>query len=102
MQTSKINLIAAEVAKTLASPELATKGNITMLTLKLEKWHEEVPRALQIPTLLSSDAQDLTLFQRRAVFMVHVSKSSVVVQHRHTDSIRSCIWVRWSCYIANC
>jgi hypothetical protein len=72
MQTSKINLIAAEVAKTLASPELATKGNITMLTMKLEKWREEVPHALQIPALLSSEAQDLTIFQRRAVFMVHI------------------------------
>ncbi|KAI4702044.1 hypothetical protein J4E81_002405 [Alternaria sp. BMP 2799] len=72
MQTSKINLIAAEVAKTLASPELATKGNITMLTMKLEKWREEVPQTLQIPTLLSSAAQDLTVFQRRAVFMLHI------------------------------
>lgn len=78
-QTSKINLIAAEVAKTLASPELATKGNITMLTLKLEKWREEVPQALQIPTLLSSAGQDLTVFQRRAVFMLHVRNSFILV-----------------------
>jgi hypothetical protein len=56
----------------LACPELATKGNITMLTAKLEKWREEVPHSLQIPTLLSSEAQDLTVFQKRAVFMVHV------------------------------
>lgn len=72
MQISKINLIAAEVAKTLASPELTTKGNITMLATKLEKWREEIPHALQIPTLLSTEAQDLTVYQRRAVFMVHI------------------------------
>ncbi|KAG9185114.1 hypothetical protein G6011_07658 [Alternaria panax] len=70
--TSKINLVAAEVAKTLASPELATKRNITMLTMKLEKWREEVPHSLQISTLLSSEAQDLTIYQRRAVLMVHI------------------------------
>ncbi|CAN9429621.1 unnamed protein product [Alternaria alternata] len=72
VQISKINLIAAEVAKTLASPELTTKGNITMLATKLENWREEIPHALQIPTLLSSEAQDLTVYQRRAVFMVHI------------------------------
>lgn len=85
MQTSKINLIAAEVAKTLASPELATKGNITMLTMKLEKWREEVPQTLQIPTLLSSAAQDLTVFQRRAVFMLHVRRPSIFLYHHFID-----------------
>jgi hypothetical protein len=73
IQTSKINLIAAEVSKTLNSPELATKGNITLLTHRLEQWRVEVPHALQIPTLLSGETQDLTLYQRRAIFMVHVS-----------------------------
>ncbi|RAR05730.1 hmg box protein [Stemphylium lycopersici] len=72
MQSSKINLIAAEVAKTLASPKLTTKGNITLLTQKLEQWRQEVPYALQIPTLLSSESQDMTVFQRRAIFMVHI------------------------------
>ncbi|USP78958.1 hypothetical protein yc1106_06232 [Curvularia clavata] len=71
-QTSKINLIAAEVAKTLASPELATKANITMLTQKLEQWRQDVPYNLQIPTLLSSEAQELNVFQKRAIFMVHI------------------------------
>jgi hypothetical protein len=71
-QSSKINLIAAEVAKTLASPKLTTKGNITLLTQKLEQWRQEVPYALQIPTLLSSEAQDMTVYQRRAIFMVHI------------------------------
>ncbi|KAF1838467.1 hypothetical protein BDW02DRAFT_594716 [Decorospora gaudefroyi] len=71
-QTSKINLIAAEVAKTLVSPDLTTKGNITLLTERLEQWRTEVPNVLQIPTLLSSEPQNLTLYQRRAVFMVHI------------------------------
>ncbi|KAE8847429.1 hypothetical protein HRS9122_04336 [Pyrenophora teres f. teres] len=71
-QISKINLIAAEVAKTLASPELATRGNISALTEKLEQWRQAVPHALQMPTLLSSEGQDLTLFQRRAIFMLHI------------------------------
>ena len=74
-QISKINLIAAEVAKTLASPELANRGNISTLTQKLEQWRQEVPHALQMPTLLSSEGQNLTVFQRRAIFMLHVSKS---------------------------
>jgi hypothetical protein len=79
VQFSKINLIAAEVAKALASPELVTKGNITMLTMKLEKWREEVPHVLQIPTLLSSDAKDLTIFQRRSVFMLHVRRHPFIL-----------------------
>src|SRR4051812_33299583 len=78
-QISKINLIAADVAKTLASPELATRGNISALTQKLEQWRQEVPHALQMPTLLSSEGQDLTLFQRRAIFMLHVSGSCVAM-----------------------
>ncbi|EUC36217.1 hypothetical protein COCCADRAFT_2680 [Bipolaris zeicola 26-R-13] len=69
-QTSKINLIAAEVAKTLASPNLATEANITLLTRKLEQWRQDVPYNLQIPTLLSSEAQELNKYQRRAIFMI--------------------------------
>lgn len=78
-QTSKINLIAAEVAKTLTSPELATKANITMLTQKLEQWRQDVPYNLQIPTLLSSEAQDLNVFQKRAIFMVHVRSHNHII-----------------------
>jgi hypothetical protein len=78
-QTSKINLIAAEVAKTLASPELATEANITLLTRKLEQWRQDVPYSLQIPTLLSSEAQDLDKYQRRAIFMVHVRDHTSIV-----------------------
>jgi hypothetical protein len=72
MQTSKINLIAAEIAKTLASPSLTTRANITMLTQKLEQWRLEVPHALQMPILTSSNPPDMTLYQRRAILMVHV------------------------------
>lgn len=71
-QTSKIGLIAAEIAKTLASPELATQENITMLTQKLETWRQEVPLMLQIPTLTSSYPPSVDSYQRRAILMVHV------------------------------
>ena len=74
-QTSKIGLIAAEIAKTLASPELATRENVSMLAQKLESWRMDVPVLLQIPTLTSSNPPDLTLYQRRAVLMVHVRTS---------------------------
>tara|TARA_R110002003_G_scaffold117_23_gene10490 strand:- start:17456 stop:17716 length:261 start_codon:yes stop_codon:yes gene_type:complete len=74
-QTSKIGLLAAEIAKTLAAPEHATRENINMLTQKLEAWRVEVPLMLQIPTLTSSNPSDLTLYQRRAILMVHVSVS---------------------------
>lgn len=57
----------------MASPELATRENITMLSQKLETWRTDVPLTLQIPTLTSSNPTDLTLFQRRAILMVHVS-----------------------------
>lgn len=71
-QTSKIGLIAAEIAKTLAAPELATRENVDMLTQKLENWRLEVPLILQLPTLTSSAPSDLSLYQRRAILMVHV------------------------------
>lgn len=81
-QTSKINLIAAEVGKALATPELATQANITQLTQKLEQWRKEVPYKLQITTLLSSEGQDMTIFQRRAIFMVHVRSAAVITWQR--------------------
>lgn len=74
-ETSKIGLIAAEIAKTLAPPEFATRENITMLTHKLEGWRTEVPDMLQIQVLTSSNPPDLTVYQRRAILMVHVSTS---------------------------
>lgn len=72
-QTSKIGLIAAEIAKTLAAPELATRQNVDLLTQKLETWRMEVPLILQLPTLTSEAPSDLSLYQRRAILMVHVS-----------------------------
>jgi len=69
---SKVGLIAAEIATTLDSPELVTHENIKMLTAKLEAWRAEVPRTLQIPALTSNNPPDLTVYQRRAVLMVHV------------------------------
>lgn len=75
-QISKIGLIAAEIAKTLATPELATRENVTMLTHKLDVWRKEVPHNLQIETLTSTAPSDLDLYQRRAILMVHVSALS--------------------------
>ena len=71
-QVSQLGLIAAEIAKTLDAPELATRENMAMLSAKLESWRVGVPLMLQLPTLASENSSNLTLFQRRAVFMVHV------------------------------
>ena len=71
-QTSKIGLIAAEIARTLSAPELATCESVDMLTQKLENWRTEVPLILQLPTLTSEAPSDLPLFQKRAILMVHV------------------------------
>ncbi|KAF2683047.1 hypothetical protein K458DRAFT_49822 [Lentithecium fluviatile CBS 122367] len=72
IQTSKVGLIAAEISKTLASPELATRENMAILTGKLESWRMGVPHALQITTLTSDNPPNLTLYQRRAILMVHI------------------------------
>ncbi|KAF2634026.1 hypothetical protein P280DRAFT_464278 [Massarina eburnea CBS 473.64] len=72
IQTSKVGLIAAEIAKTVAAPGLATRENIAMLTGKLETWRTEVPLMLQIPALTSNCPPDLNLYQRRAILMVHI------------------------------
>jgi hypothetical protein len=72
-QTSKVGLIAADIAKTLDSPELVTRENIKMLTARLEIWQAELPSTLQIPALTSSNPLEMTLHQRRAILMVHVS-----------------------------
>jgi len=73
-QMSKIGLIAAEIAKTLASPDVATRENISTLAQKLEHWRMGVPIMMQIPTLTSENPPDLTRFQCRAILMVHVSR----------------------------
>jgi hypothetical protein len=75
VQISKIGLIAAEIAKTLGSPELATRENMAVLTGKLESWRIGVPLMLQIPTLTSDNPPDISLYQRRAILMVHVRQS---------------------------
>jgi hypothetical protein len=71
-QTSEVGLLAAEISKTLGSPELATRENMAMLAEKLENWRRGVPLMLQIPTLTSDSPPKLTLYQRRAILMVHV------------------------------
>jgi hypothetical protein len=78
-QTSKIGLIAAEIAKTLSSPELTTQENVTMLTQKLETWRQEVPLMLQIPTLTSSNPPNVNTYQRRAILMVHVRRYHYII-----------------------
>ncbi|KAF9697665.1 hypothetical protein EKO04_004009 [Ascochyta lentis] len=78
-QTSKVGLIAAEIAKTLAAPELATRENVETLTQKLETWRKEVPLILQLPTLTSEGPSDLSLYQKRAILMVHIMYLGAVI-----------------------
>ena len=73
IQTSKIGLVAADIARTLVAPELATRENVAMLTQKLDTWRQEVPHMLQIESLTSTAPSSLDLYQRRAILMVHVS-----------------------------
>jgi len=75
-QTSKVGLIAAEISKTLGSPELASRANMAMLADKLESWRSGVPLMLQVPSLTSDNPPNLTLYQRRAILMVHVGISA--------------------------
>ncbi|KAF2475563.1 uncharacterized protein BDR25DRAFT_213998 [Lindgomyces ingoldianus] len=83
IQTSKIGLIAAEIAKTLVSAELATRENIDMLNRKLEVWRMEVPTMLQISVMTSDNPPELTLYQRRAILMVHIMYlGAVLLLHR--------------------
>ena len=74
-QTSKVGLIAAEISKVLASPRLATRENINALTQKLQAWHNQIPPMLQMQTLISvaTCPPSMTVYQRRAILMVHVS-----------------------------
>lgn len=91
LQTCKIGLVAAEITKTLAAPELATRENVAMLANKLEMWRIEVPLKLQIPSLTSDNPTELNLYQRRAILMVHVRTALPVITMRKLTSIRSCI-----------
>jgi hypothetical protein len=93
-QTSKIGLVAADIARTLASPELATRGNITILNQKLQAWHDQVPAKLQISTLLdmATCPPNLTMYQRRAILMVHVG--TVHAEEEPTNRRRLCTLAR--------
>ena len=76
IQTSKIGLVAAEISRTLASPELTTRASIDKLTQGLEIWQSELPVVLHMATLTSDHSPDLSLYQRRALFMIHVCVGS--------------------------
>jgi hypothetical protein len=54
---------------------MTTRDNIERLAQKLERWRVEVPAELQISALTSANPPTLTLFQRRAILMLHVSGS---------------------------
>ncbi|PVH97242.1 hypothetical protein DM02DRAFT_685570 [Periconia macrospinosa] len=84
LQTSKVGLIAAEIGKTVASPELATSENIAMLTGKLETWRMELPLMLQVSILTSDNPPPLSLHQRRAILMVHIMYlGALILLYRH-------------------
>lgn len=103
-QTSKIGLIAAEISKTLAAPEFATRENVLMLTQKLEAWRMDMPVELQIPTLTSDNPPELTMYQRRAILMVHVSYTMALFRRimlHQANFYRSCILVHLFFCIAN-
>jgi hypothetical protein len=72
MQTSKIGLVAMDIAKALVSSELVTHENVTKLAQRLESWRLELPPILQIPTLTSVSPSNVHLYQRRAILMLHV------------------------------
>jgi hypothetical protein len=76
VQASRIGLVAADVGKALASPELVTRETIQNLTNQLEMWRSKVPPMLSLGSLTSANPPPMTLYQRRAMLMVHVSSSS--------------------------
>ena len=75
IQMSKIGLVAADISKAIASPESATKENFQILADRLEIWRTEVPSMLSISSLTSPNPPPMTLYQRRAILMVHVSRT---------------------------
>lgn len=75
VQTSRIGLVAADISRALSSPELVTKNTVQALTDQLETWRSEVPQMLSIGALTSPNPPPMTLYQRRAILMVHVSGS---------------------------
>ena len=77
VQTSKIGLIAADISKAIATPELSTRENIQVLADRLEVWRLEVPPMLSIALLTSPNPPPMNLYQRRAILMVHVSRADL-------------------------
>ncbi|KAF1972615.1 hypothetical protein BU23DRAFT_580742 [Bimuria novae-zelandiae CBS 107.79] len=78
-QTSKVGLLAADIANALGSPEVATKANIQALADKLERWRLELPPMLSIASLTSPNPPPMTLYQRRAILMAHVMYLGAVI-----------------------
>lgn len=79
VQTSKIGLVAADIAKAIVAPESITRDTIQTLADKLEIWRMEVPSILSIASLTSSSPPPMTLYQRRAILMVHVREQELFV-----------------------
>ncbi|KAF2005994.1 hypothetical protein P154DRAFT_518226 [Amniculicola lignicola CBS 123094] len=77
--TSQVGLIAAEIAKTLAAPELTTRDNIDALAHKLERWRTNLPPILQLSSLTSGEPTELTIYQKRAILMVHILYLGAVI-----------------------
>ncbi|KAF2871482.1 hypothetical protein BDV95DRAFT_628681 [Massariosphaeria phaeospora] len=85
IQTSKIGLLAAEIANILASPELSTRENVNMLAEKLEAWRNGVPAILQIPTLIPTPPPELSVYQKRAILMLHIMYlGALILLYRQT------------------
>ncbi|KAF2439468.1 hypothetical protein P171DRAFT_123151 [Karstenula rhodostoma CBS 690.94] len=79
VQTSRIGLVAADISKALCSPESVTRETIQTLTDQLETWRSEVPQMLSIGSLTSSNPPPMTLYQRRAILMVHIMYLGAVI-----------------------
>jgi hypothetical protein len=71
-QISSVSLIAAEISHTLAAPKVITRAEITRLSQKLEAWRAQVPPPLQFGALTSGQPNNFSLFEKRAILMVHV------------------------------
>jgi hypothetical protein len=56
----------------MSQPSMNTRDNVMMLADKLGVWRSQVPPMLQMSTLTSDGSSELTLYQRRAILMLHV------------------------------
>jgi len=70
-QALQVVLIAAEISTNLSIGGRTNYMTINYLGDKLDAWHAELPRGLQLSTLVSNDSS-LNLYQKRAILMVHV------------------------------